>query len=85
MPRYQLTARTYINSSLGEPGDIVEYDGWPGSSLEPLDDIAKATKAFYDEARKRGRTLPKQPDLEKILPKAAAGKGAKALKETDDG
>lgn len=89
MARYTLTGRTFINGSLGEPGEIVEYGGWPGSTLEPADATATAVKAFYDDARKRGRTLPRVPDLEKILPKAekpAAGKQPnKAVKESDDG
>jgi hypothetical protein len=84
MPRYQLTGRTYINDSLREPGEIVEYGGWPGSSLEPLDDTATAIKAFYIDARKRGRALPKVPDLEKILPKAGKSAGDKPAKVTKD-
>lgn len=37
MARYQLLDRTFINGSLREKGEVVEYDGQPGSTLQPLD------------------------------------------------
>lgn len=84
MPRYKLTARTYINGSLGEPGGIVDYGGWPGSTLEPVDATATAIKAFYDIARAKGRAIPKVPNLEKILPKAADPEPKKDVKDSGD-
>jgi len=61
MAKYKLTGVTYINNTLytedmllkaSEEGReiVVDYDGIPGSTLEPVDDAAKAAKA----AAKRG-------------------------------
>ncbi len=84
MPRYQLTVRTFINGSLGEPGDIVEYAGWPGSTLEPQDAVATAVKAEYDNLRKRGRNIPKAPDLAKFQAKAEKAAEPAPEKELTD-
>lgn len=67
MPRYKVvTSRTFVNASLAEIGEIIEYDGWPGSTLEPADDVAARVKDAYDTMRKRGRTIPAgKPDLSK--------------------
>jgi hypothetical protein len=37
MARYRILDRTFIHGSLRERGEIVEYDGKAGSTLEPLD------------------------------------------------
>lgn len=87
MPRYTLTARTFINGSLGEPGEIVEYSGWPGSTLEPADEVAGRIKAAYDDMRKRGRNIPKKPDIEKFqakVEKAAVPEPAPQKDDTDE-
>lgn len=34
MPKYKVLAKSFINNSIVEEGDIVEYDGKPGSNLE---------------------------------------------------
>ena len=34
MPKYKVLAKSFINNSIVEEGDVVEYDGKPGSSLE---------------------------------------------------
>lgn len=82
MPRYTLTARTYVNGSLGEAGDVIEYNGWPGSTLEPADAVAARVKEAYDTMRKRGRTVPRGlPDLSKY---AGAEKPPAPEKETTD-
>ena len=38
MPRYRLHTATFIQDRLYPAGSEVEYDGIPGSALEPLDD-----------------------------------------------
>lgn len=38
MARYKLLAKSFINNSVYEEGEIVEYDGKPGSNLELVDD-----------------------------------------------
>jgi len=37
MARYRLLEKTFINNALHDAGAIVEYDGQPGSTLQPLD------------------------------------------------
>lgn len=34
MPKYKVLAKSFINNSIVEEGDIVDYDGKPGSNLE---------------------------------------------------
>lgn len=63
MPRYSVVnSKTFIRQ-LHDVGEEVEYAGWPGSSLEPLDDVARRIKEFYEGARKRGKLLPPAPDV----------------------
>jgi hypothetical protein len=37
MARYTVLERTFINGTVANPGEVVEYDGQPGSSLQPMD------------------------------------------------
>lgn len=34
MAQYRVLAKSFINNSIVEEGDVVEYDGKPGSNLE---------------------------------------------------
>jgi hypothetical protein len=73
MARYKLTNTTCIGGALCAAGAEVDYAGWPGSTLDPLDDEAREIKAYYDEAREAGRNLPKAPsDWRAAQAKAAA-------------
>lgn len=54
MATYRVTQRSYINGLLLEPGATVEYDGIPGSSLEPIDDAAHAAVAAKPAGRRPG-------------------------------
>jgi len=66
MPRYVVVnSPTYILSTMRMPGTVVEYSGWPGSSLEPAegDSVAQRVKAFYVEARAKGKKIPRVPNL----------------------
>jgi hypothetical protein len=46
MPRYRVLELSFINDCLREAEEEVEYDGLPGSNLQPLDAAArKAAKA----------------------------------------
>lgn len=67
MPRYTIeNARTYIGGKLCEIGEIVDYVGWPGSTLKAVDSVAARVKSFFDEANERGRKIPRVPDLAKF-------------------
>lgn len=43
--KYRVLRLSHIHNQLWEEGAEVEYDGVPGSALEPLNDAAKAAKA----------------------------------------
>lgn len=47
--RYKVLATSYINKQLLFVGDEVEYDGKPGSALEPINDAAKEAKKKADK------------------------------------
>lgn len=38
MPKYKVLAKSFINNSIVEEGEIVDYDGKPGSNLERIKD-----------------------------------------------
>ena len=46
--KYLVLARSFINNRLVEEGDIVEYDGKPGTNLE----LIKEQKAEEPKAKK---------------------------------
>lgn len=89
MPRYKIVEiPTYLSGTLRHPGDVVEFDGWPGSTLEPVEDdpVAVRVKAHYSDARSRGKKLPLTPDFAQFAdpPEAPAKPAAKAKPGKDD-
>lgn len=38
MAQYRVLAKSFINNAIREEGDVVEYDGKPGSNLELIED-----------------------------------------------
>lgn len=63
MPRYRVVnSPTALNGDLHPVGSEVDYAGWPGSSLEPLDDAAVRLKTYF-AAHRRDRKLARMPDL----------------------
>lgn len=50
--KYRVLRLSHINNNLWPEGSEVEYDGEPGSALEPLNDAAKAAK---QKAEKKGK------------------------------
>jgi hypothetical protein len=34
MPKYHVLVKSFINNTIAEAGEVVEYDGKPGSNLE---------------------------------------------------
>jgi len=51
--KYRVLRLSHIHNNLWEEGSEVEYDGEPGSALEPLNDAAKAAKR---KAENKGKT-----------------------------
>jgi len=51
--RYRVLRLSHIHNNLWPEGSEVEYDGEPGTALEPLNDAAKAAKA---KAKHKGET-----------------------------
>jgi hypothetical protein len=83
MARYKLTDATFINS-VHTAGAEVEYAGWPGSTMVPIDDEARETKEYYDETRKSRREVPNTPAEWRAKVSAEAAKKAPAVVVTDD-
>ncbi|CCK12162.1 FIG00640468: hypothetical protein [Cronobacter sakazakii 680] len=51
--KYRILRLSFIGNQLLDEGAEIEYDGEPGSALEPLNDAAKAAKK---KSRAEGRT-----------------------------
>jgi len=54
MAKYRVLVKSFINNSIAEPGDVVEYDGKPGSNLE----LVEADKP---KAGRKGRAADAAP------------------------
>ena len=69
-----------------QPGELVDYSGWPGSTLEPADATAKRIKDHYIAERTKGARLPRHPDIAIFSePAKAAPKAATPVKDKTDG
>ncbi|GAN88048.1 hypothetical protein LU298_11455 [Komagataeibacter intermedius] len=49
MAKYKVLTKSYIGGKVEEPGAIIQYDGNPGSNLEPLDAAAEKKMAEYQK------------------------------------
>ena len=38
MPKYKVLTKSFINNTIVEEGEIVDYDGKPGTNLELVED-----------------------------------------------
>ena len=66
MPLYKVVDEpTFLGNTMRQPGETVEYSGWPGSTLEPADEVAQRVKDYY--AKHRGPKLARQPDIAKFV------------------
>jgi hypothetical protein len=45
MAKYRVLTKSYINSSIVEAGETIDYDGKPGSNLELVEDDKPEAKA----------------------------------------
>lgn len=88
MPRYTVVnAPTFVGNNLHEIGAIVEYAGWPGSTLDPADELAGRVKEYF-KAHRRDRKLPRVPDLAKFAesePEKPTSRKAASVKDETDG
>ena len=57
--RYRITRLSFIGNQLLDEGAEVEYEGEPGSALEPLNDAAKAAKKKAEKTR--GKSVDDNP------------------------
>lgn len=60
MPKYYVLAKSFINNTIVEVGEIVEYDGKPGSNLELVPESKPA-------APKKGVTGKAQDDAKDLV------------------
>ncbi|MEG9742486.1 hypothetical protein [Enterobacter roggenkampii] len=61
--KYRVLRLSHIHNNLWPEGSEIEYDGEPGSALEPINAAAKAAKKKADQ--KRGiLTVDSQPELQ---------------------
>lgn len=59
--KYRVLRLSHIHNQLWPEGSEVEYDGEPGTALEPLNDAAKAAKA---KSKHRGDFVAELPGKE---------------------
>lgn len=52
--KYRVLRLSHIHNNLWPEGSEIEYDGEPGSALEPLNDAAKEAK---EKAKSKGKVL----------------------------
>ena len=52
--KYRVLRLSHIHNQLWDAGSEVEYDGIPGTALEPINDAAKAAKA---KAERKGEAV----------------------------
>ena len=60
--KYKVLRLSHIHNQLWEEGSEVDYDGQPGSALEPLNDAAKKAKAKATGGKVAVVELPKTDD-----------------------
>jgi hypothetical protein len=53
MTQYRVLEKSLIGNEIKEEGEMCEYDGLPGSNLEPVDDEGRAKAAEYIESNKK--------------------------------
>ncbi|TCD18168.1 hypothetical protein E0D81_12665 [Lelliottia amnigena] len=61
--KYRVLRLSHIHNQLWPEGSEVEYDGEPGTALEPLNDAAKAAKA---KAKHKGDVVVEVPAKEPL-------------------
>ncbi len=55
MPKYRAKTKHYLNDRMVEADEVVDYDGIPGTRLEPLDAEARKRMEAADKDREKQR------------------------------
>lgn len=63
--KYRVLRLSHIHNNLWPEGSEVEYDGEPGSALEPLNEAAKAAK---QKAEQKSKALPGGSSASVVVP-----------------
>lgn len=84
MARYKVTARSYINNRIVEAGEEINFDGKPGSALEPVDAAAKAAKKKVADGTWGQPDAPAAPAAPPAPPKPKADDDGKPGSKDDD-
>lgn len=74
--KYRILRLSHIHNNLWPEGSEIEYDGEPGTALEPLNDAAKAAKA---KAKHKGES-PVAVTLEPLNDGGSADDGLDKLR-----
>jgi hypothetical protein len=69
MAKYRTLTKSFINNAIVEAGELVEYDGKPGSNLE----LVEAEKS---EAKPKGEAKGKAKGAAPAAPEAGSDAGA---------
>ncbi|MDK9358421.1 hypothetical protein [Lelliottia wanjuensis] len=76
--KYRVLRLSHIHNNLWPEGSEVEYEGEPGSALEPLNDAAKAAKA---KAKHKGAVVVDAPVQEPLNDGGAGSEDLDKLRE----
>lgn len=74
MAKYRVLTKSFINNAIVEAGELVEYDGTPGSNLELVEGDKPDAKSKGDkpEAKSKGKAKGAEP----AAPEAGGDAGA---------
>ena len=51
MAKFRVLTKSFVNNTLYEEGDVVDYDGVPASNLEPLDAPAEELASQFPDSQ----------------------------------
>jgi len=85
MPKYTVTAPTFINGRMYAVGAVVEYEGNAGSTLEPADAAAHKAKSAYLVSRGQAPLPPYtgEPSRPIAMPPAINKEAAREMAQAE--
>lgn len=57
MPQYRVLAKSFINNTIVEEGDVIEFDGKAGSNLELIENDKPAASKGKGKAKAAAETV----------------------------